>query len=294
MKSMTGYGISRGVFKDEEFSVEIRSVNGRYFEFSSTLPYFLYEYELEIKALLKDVIRRGRVKLAIRFSGGKTDFFKTKDIDFALASRYVKELKELAGKTGVKSDIAISDILALPGIVREESIVLKRGEFKKIFLPVIRDALLKFDVVREKEGKNIKKDFLLRIKKIRNFISGIDKKAKSEPSRIRKKIKDKIKNSKIKNMESVSDTRLEQEILYYIDRIDITEEIVRLKSHCGLFADILNSERDIGKRLEFLLQEMVREANTIASKSQNNEIVKRAIDIKLENEKIREQVQNIE
>ena len=288
--SMTGYGVSEGISKSDSIRVEIRSVNSRYFDFSVRLPSVLIPFENDIKKLVNAQIKRGKVSLFISIN-------KSADVNDVVLNEekaifFITQLRKYAKKNKLSGDIELRDILSFPDIFAEKKKEINPVTVKKNVMPFVEAAVVSMVKMRKKEGANILKDFKSRISKIGKIVKSIELLSDEEPLRFKKRIEDHIK--KIDKKIQLNSERLEQEIAYLADKADITEEIVRLRSHCEVFSDTVIKDGEAGKRLEFIAQEMNREANTIASKSQNARISEHAITIKLEIEKIREQVQNIE
>jgi uncharacterized protein (TIGR00255 family) len=291
LTSMTGYGVAEGNMLDTQVRVEIRSLNSRYFDFSSRIPSFLIPIENEIKNLIQATIKRGKVSLFISVNGNNS-FPSSFSLDHEKIAFYIAELKKVAKKEKLQGDIALADCLKFPDIFVTTQKQFTAQTASKYLFPVVKEAVKNICMMREKEGAHIVKDIQMRLKKIESITAKIEKSAHKEPARIKERLEERLQKNNI-NL-SLNPERLEQEIAYIIDKADITEEITRLRSHCAMFRSAFDETGEIGKRLEFICQEMNRETNTIGSKTQSVEISQSVISIKLEIEKIREQIQNIE
>jgi len=288
---MTGYGVAEGKILSSPVRIEIRALNSRYFDFSTRLPSFLIPIESEIKSIVNKSIKRGKVSVFITINGNNS-FPSSFSIDDKKVSFYIRELKKAGKKEGIKGTLELKDLLSFPDIFVSKQKSFSAKSVRETVLPTVRRAVQNLSIMRKKEGANILKDISTRVKKVASLTFAIEKKAHKEPVRLKDRLKDRLKQNKLSV--SLNSERLEQEVAYLVDRSDVTEELTRLKSHCDLFTSVLKGSGEAGKRLEFITQEMNREANTIGSKSQSPEIAQNVIAIKLEIEKVREQIQNIE
>jgi uncharacterized protein (TIGR00255 family) len=291
LKSMTGYGVAEGEISGSPIRVEIRSLNSRYFDFSARLPAFLIPIESEIKKIVNEAVKRGKVSVFISINGNSS-FPSSFSIDRKKVSFYISELKKVGKKEGINGSLELKDLLSFPDIFVSKQKSFSSKKVREAVLPIVRKALQNFGAMKKKEGANISKDIGMRIKKVVSLTNVTEKKAEKEPVRLKERLNNRLKKNNLSI--SLNEERLEQEVAYLVDRSDITEELTRLKSHCDLFSSVLKGSGEAGKRLEFITQEMNREANTIGSKSQNPVIAQNVIAIKLEIEKVREQIQNIE
>lgn len=290
IKSMTGFGVAEGMMNDSAVRVEVKSVNSRYFDFNCRMPSKLSFLEVDIKKLVNKTVSRGKVMLNISIDSGRS--VSSVELNEEKVLFYLKKLRAFSKKHKIEDDLKISDFLRFPDVFVEKEKPKSSAALKKDVFPFIEKAVAGLCVMREKEGLNIEKDFRKRLKVIQSKVKMIERAAKKEPTRFKKRLEDHLKN--IDKKLQYNPERLEQEVAYLADKADITEEIVRIDSHCSAFIGIIEKGGEAGKKLDFLAQELNREANTIASKSQNAAITQNAVAIKLEIEKIREQVQNIE
>ena len=289
--SMTGYGAAEGMCGGAFARVELKSVNSRYFDFSPRIPATLFPLEIDIKNIVREKVKRGKISLFIWISednGTSTSLVLNEN---ELLSQ-LSAIKKFTKNNKISGTLTASDILTLPNAFIPKKRKLSMVRIKHDLFPVVKKALESFYSMKRAEGRNIEKDFNIRIKKIKDAVCVIEKKACSAPKELKKKIEARI--STLDERIRKNPQRLAEEVAYYADKCDITEEIVRLMSHCDAFKKTMAAKGEAGKKLEFIVQEMHREINTIGSKTQDVSISNIVIDSKLELEKIREQIQNIE
>lgn len=290
--SMTGYGRAEGCFKKKKYTVELKSLNSKFLEIFLKCPKYFLEKELEIKDIIKDKISRGKIYVNINLED-ETENLYLESIDGKIIKSYLNLLKEIKRAIGSKENITIDHILKLhASIVKEQIMKVDKKEFDFIRSLIIK-ALKDLIKMKEKEGEFLKNDIKKRIKIIARELEKISLYSKGRIDKEREKINRNIR-SIISDQKLINENRVEFEIAQMADKLDVTEEVVRFKSHIKYFLDFINSEEYSGRRLNFLLQEMNREINTISTKSMNATISQISIVIKEELEKIREQIQNIE
>jgi uncharacterized protein (TIGR00255 family) len=288
VKSMTGFGRAEQTVGDKTFLVDIKSLNGKQFELQLKLPGFLKPYEFEIRKLISDKLGRGSLDCSISLK--QTGNAKPVSINTDLAKAYYKALSELSNELNLDPSNILSTLVKLPEVITPTGDTLTKEEwmeFKEVILLAIED----LNVHRLDEGKILEEDMRLRIG---NILKQQEEVTKLEPLR-QQKIKEGLKKMLDEQVgkENYDTNRLEQEIIYYIEKIDISEEQVRLKNHCDYFKTILNEPEDgKGKKLSFILQEIGREINTTGSKAYDSEIQKCVVMMKDEREKAKEQVLN--
>jgi uncharacterized protein (TIGR00255 family) len=289
--SMTGYG--RGVYARDEFevTVEIRSVNNRFFDLVLKAPRSLGNYEQQIRELIGKYVKRGRVNVWIGVVCESKENQKIK-LNDSLLLAYVNASKDIKTQYDVSGSLDINQLLALPDILEMDEEDEASGLLWECVANAITAALLSLVDMRKKEGTELEKDFLNRINSLNSLISQIEELAKDSPAEHLEKLKGRI--SRIVTNEPVDDGRLEMEMALVADRLDVTEECVRFHSHNKLFLGMLNAKESQGRKLNFLLQEMNREANTIGVKAASAEVSHLIVQIKEEVERVREQIQNIE
>lgn len=290
IKSMTGYG-KENLSKDlREYQMEIKSVNHRYLDISVKMPRALSYLEEDIKKVISAKVKRGKIDIFITFDNNSTEGKDIK-INTEIAKIYIDELKKLAEEQNILSNIEVTDISKFPDVLsikntQDDDII------KKELLAVANNAADKLIEMRQIEGEKIAEDLISRIELIDKKIKEISKLStgliEDYVVKLEKRIKEILKNQEI------DQSRLAQEVVIYADKCSIEEEVTRLKSHIDQFKNLLKSNEAVGKKLDFIIQEMNRETNTIGSKANNLEITNGVIDIKTEIENIREQIQNIE
>lgn len=291
MRSMTGYGRGEGEGAAKKFSIEIKSINHRYSEIIIKQPRQYMLLEEKIRRFVQQYIQRGRVELYIKVeeTGEKKPEIKV-DKDNAIA--YYNSLKDLANYLDISPDINIHQLITLPEIIKLEE---KEDDLEDIWL-IMEKALLQalkgLLAMRKAEGETLKLDLTQRIEVLKNFTQQIRSRSHLVVEEYREKIKNRIKE--ILDETQYDENRLVQEVVYFAEKSSITEELVRLESHFKQFLQAINSEDSIGRKLDFLVQELNRETNTIGSKANDLIISQLVVEMKSEIEKIREQVQNIE
>jgi uncharacterized protein (TIGR00255 family) len=289
LRSMTGYGRSERAVGGKVFLVELRSLNGKQFDLLLKIPAQLKPFEFDIRNILSEFLVRGSVECTITIKQNGT--LKPSTINLDLAASYYTQLKELADGLEADDSQLLASILRLPEVVATAADQLEAHEWEEFKL-VLADAVEKINQHRMDEGKALETELLLRI----HNIEELQKKLMAvEPLR-KQKIRDNILRLLDEQVgkEAVDMNRFEQELIYYIEKIDVTEEQVRLTNHCSYFRTLLNeNEVSKGRKLSFLLQELGREINTTGSKAYDSDIQKCVVEMKDELEKAKEQVLNI-
>lgn len=287
--SMTGYGRAEQTINDKTFLVEIRSLNGKQYDIRLTLPGVMKSFEMDIRSMLNEGLLRGSIECVITLKQNGAS--KPVAINTALLKAYYAPVMETAKELGLGTENILSALLKLPEVVTPTTEVLSDADWKA-FQKVLQQAIDQLNEHRKDEGKSMEDDLLARIANIEYQQTII---APLEPGR-REKIKDGLKKVLEENVgkENYDPNRLEQELIYYIEKIDISEEQVRLKNHCDYFRAVLK-EKEIskGKKLSFILQEIGREINTTGSKAYDADIQKSVVLMKDELEKAKEQILNI-
>ncbi len=286
---MTGFGRAEQSVGDKTFLVDIKSLNGKQFELQLKLPAFLKPFEFDIRRLLSEKLARGSVDCMISLK--ETGNAKPVTINTDLAKAYYEPLRRLSDELGLDTSSLLSTLIKLPEVITPTSDTLTDDEWEKL-TAVIQEAINNLNEHRRQEGKSLRADLELRIA---NIVKQQEEIEKLEPLR-----KQKIREGVIKLLEenvgkeAYDANRLEQELVYYIEKIDISEEQVRLKNHCTYFTAILNEPEDSkGKKLSFVLQEIGREINTTGAKAYDATIQKSVVLMKDELEKAKEQVLNV-
>lgn len=290
IKSMTGFGRSTLTENSRQYQIEIKSVNHKYSDINVKIPRDISYLEEDIKKIISSKIKRGKVDVFVTFENNSKEGRSIK-INKEIAKMYIDNLKELAEEENILADIEVTDISKFPDVLtikNEENEEQIKLEMEK----ALTEALDKLINMRKYEGEKIAQDLLVRIENIENKIKEISKNSTGLIDEYVVKLETRIKE--ILKTEEIDKERLLQEVVIYADKCSIQEEITRLNSHISQLKTLINSEVAVGKRLDFIIQEMNRETNTIGSKSSSIEITNRVIDIKTELEDIREQIQNIE
>lgn len=289
LKSMTGYGRSEQAVSGKTFLVEIRSLNGKQFETLVKIPQLLKPYEFEIRNMLSEMLVRGSIECVIVLK--QNGAAKPVTINIELAKAYYEQLRQLSESLGLENASLMESLLKLPEVVSPSTDAFSPAEWQE-FRKVLQDAIREIDNHRRNEGEALEKDLRLRVRNIRDLQNEV---IELEPAR-KEKIRDNIRKLLEENLgpDKYDKNRMEQELLYYIEKIDITEEQVRLSNHCDYFMALLDEPGDSkGKKLSFVLQEIGREINTTGSKANDARIQKLVVMMKDELEKAKEQVLNV-
>ena len=290
MKSMTGYGKNSLAINSREYQVEIRTINHKYIDINTKLPKTISYLEDDIRKLVNSKIKRGKIDIFVTFDNYSKEGQDIR-INYELARMYIANLKKLAEEENILSDIEVTDISKMPDVLTIKNNI-DEETIKEEVLQVVENALKQVIEMREKEGNKISEDILHKISQINTRIEEIFSLSTGLIEEYVVKLEARMKD--ILKTEEIDKSRLMQEIVIYADKCSVEEEITRMKSHIMQFKDLIKLNEPIGKKLDFLLQEMNRETNTIGSKANNLEITNRVVDIKTILEDIREQIQNIE
>lgn len=296
-RSMTGFGSAQ--FDDGKYKigVEIKAVNNRYRDISVRMPSILRPLETNIISVLNGYDLRGKIDIYINFIDN-SDNKKQLSVDKDLVVAYYNSLQEIEAtvkklhKKAKFDKISLIDLATYPGIINEEDVQLNLEEIKPLLLNTVKDATDVFVKMKTVEGENLKKDLINRIAVITNLVQQIRTTAPERLENYRNHLIETLNNLLAET--DIEENRIIQECAIMADKIDITEELVRMDSHLQQFNETLNTQGNIGRKMDFIVQEMNRETNTMASKANNAVIAKLVVEIKGELEKIREQIQNIE
>ncbi len=291
IKSMTGFGRSTYENEGREYIVEIKSVNNRFTDINIKMPRNLNYLEEKIRKQILSNISRGKVEVSIQLNNN-SDLGKKINLNTDIAKKYVEELKKLSEETNIIDNINIMDVARFPDVLNIRIDEEAEEVIEKELFTALDSAIDSFLDMRQKEGSKIKVDLENRIEVIKQKIEQISSISAGLVDEYVVKLETRIKE--LLKTDVVDQTRLAQEVVIYSDKCSVEEEITRLKSHISQFLNLLNENIAIGKKLDFLIQEMNRETNTIGSKANNLEITNFVVDIKTELENIREQIQNIE
>lgn len=291
LKSMTGFGRAVGEKDGYVITVEIKSVNHRYFEFSSRIPRQYGFLEEKLKSFINSKVSRGKVDCLVSIEALNTESAEVV-VNNTLALAYVKALKELSETYNLKEDFGAYSIARF-----QDVLVVKKNEEDEEMLwsnvkSVCEDALLKFTEMRRTEGEKLYNDIKSRGNNIIETVAFIEERSPETVKEYNDKLVQRV--HELIGDASLDEARIIQEVAIYADKVAVAEETVRLRSHIAQLNEFLDSEEPVGRKMDFLIQEINREANTIGSKANDVEIARRVVSIKAEVEKIREQVQNVE
>lgn len=290
IKSMTGYGKATLAIDSKEYQVEIKTINHRYADISVKMPRVLSYLEEDVKKEILKQVSRGKIEVFITYSNSSSENNEVK-INTEIAKLYINELRNLAEAEGLQANIEVTEVAKFPDVLKIKS-NNDDEKIKKELLEVVKNATTNLVNMRSAEGEKIQIDLNNRINDIEVKTSEISKLSTGLIEEYVVKLENRIKE--LLKTEEIDKSRLAQEVVIYADKCSVEEEITRLKSHISQFRKMLENEGAIGKKIDFLIQEMNRETNTIGSKANNLEITNLVIEIKTQLEDIREQIQNIE
>lgn len=292
LKSMTGYGRITRVLGDKKISCEIKSLNSKQIDINFKLPANYREYELEYRSLIAKHIVRGKVDVVVTI---EEDSFKNRPlINKSVIKAYYEQIKNISNDISIPepcSDNWFRILLSMPDVYQTDTVSASNEDSAEI-LSVVKDSLLVFDKFRQQEGNTLESFLKERIKRISLLLTEVDKYEKERVQRIKERILDELKQLTAKS-DIIDQNRLEQEMIFYIEKLDISEEKSRLKCHLEYFVNTIDAEQNQGKKLGFISQEIGREINTLGSKSNHSEIQKIVVMMKDELEQIKEQVLNV-
>lgn len=291
LKSMTGFGAGRAQVGEEEFSVELRSLNHKFCEVKARLPRELAALEPLVSKQVKERLARGAVELLVRRQT-VTASGTVPMVDVALAQEYARAFRELAEALGVPADISWSQVATQPGVVKLEEKGMDVAAATQAVQSALDQALAALEQMRRVEGEAIRADLDARLKLIEGWSREVAALAPQAVEEYRQRLAERVAD--LARGVPVDPQRLAQEVAMFAERTDIAEEVTRLASHLEQFRALMASSEPAGRRMDFLVQEMHREVNTTGSKSQHAEISARVVSMKAEVERIREQVQNVE
>lgn len=291
IRSMTGYGRCQQIRNGRDISVEIRSVNHRFFEFSARIPRVYGYLEEKMKSFVQSKVSRGKVDVNVTvftIEGKESEV----EINKSLAQGYIEALRELKDEFGLLDDLSLSSISRFGDIFSVRKAAEDEEAVWADVQVVAQEAVDHFIAMRETEGKRLKADVLEKLHHIEEIVSQIEARSPQTVANYRERLTAKMQE--VLQDKNVDEQRLLLEAAIYSEKIAVDEETVRLKSHSKQFYQLLETDQAVGRKLDFLVQELNRETNTIGSKAQDIEITGMVVEIKSEIEKIREQIQNIE
>ncbi len=294
IKSMTGFGRFETSLDNRRYSVEIKSVNHKFCELNLKLPRFLNEFEGEFREIITKKVNRGKVDIYINFETfSESDYNVT--FNKELGNTYFKELNNIINTFNLDDKVRLGNIIAFQDVLKTE----KKFDDEEIIKTIVSNfklyldsALDKFITMRETEGEKLYTDILEKLNCFKSLVFEIEKQYPVSVEKYKSKLTEKA--NKIFDNKDLDESRIIMEVMLFTDKVCVDEEVIRLYSHIEQFQNILNEEGAIGRKIDFLIQEINREVNTIASKSSDVKITKNVVELKTLLEKIREQVQNIE
>lgn len=288
IRSMTGYGKASAENEQKLVTAEIRTLNSKQLDLSIRVPYIFREKELELRNMIQRTLNRGKVELSVTMEA--KDGLSPKSINKEQVKAYFNQLVEIQDELQVLTKNLLHTVMRLPEVLSAEQELLTEQD-AKILLESVTKAIESVNGFREQEGRALEEDLRLRIKNISDNLLAIERFEDNRIERIRERIRKNIEE--FANNQKLDENRFEQEIIYYLEKLDITEEKVRLAQHCKYFVETMESDELSGKKLNFISQEIGREINTIGSKANDADMQKYVVMMKDDLEKIKEQTLNI-
>lgn len=290
LKSMTGFGKAVNEFENKKITIEIKSLNSKQADIIAKIPSLYKEKEMELRNMLIKALNRGKIELSVWIDQNEAD--KNIRLNKLVIKNYYQQLTELAESLNrnVDNEQILEIIMRLPDVMKTEVREIDEKEWL-IIKETVNDAITEIEKFRLQEGKVLETDFGQRIEQIKKLQSQIEPFEKSRIEKVKERIKQNFKDN-LKEVDA-DNNRFEQELIYYLEKLDITEEKVRLANHCSYFIETMNENESQGKKLGFIAQEIGREINTIGSKANHADIQKIVVQMKDELEKIKEQVLNV-
>jgi uncharacterized protein (TIGR00255 family) len=291
IKSMTGFGRCEASDEYRKVAVEIKAVNHRYLDLNLKIPRYFSAMEAQIRNEIKKYVFRGKVDVSISYedySEGQTKLH----YNAQLAGRYLEYLKQMEEEFGIRNDVSAGSLSRYPDVFTMENVQDDDEEMQNLLMQALSGALKSFTEAREKEGMALATDLNAKLQQMLLYVDEIEKRYPEVVNEYRSKLTDKVKE--LLGDAKIDENRLATEIVIYADKICVDEETVRLRAHIQSTLDTMNAGGSVGRKLDFVAQEMNREANTILSKSTDREIADTAIELKTDVERVREQIQNIE
>lgn len=285
--SMTGFGKSELTLPDKKVTIEIKSLNSKNIDSSVKIPVFYREKEIFIRKILQDKLKRGKIDFNIFYE--LNEGITVSSINKGIFREYLKQINELKDELNLSSEEILSSILRLPDTIKTDKMELDEEEWARVEQGICRavDELNKF---RQQEGMAMKKDLQQRVSNITDLLNSIEPFEEERITRLRERISKNLEELKISETDN---NRFEQEMIYYLEKLDISEEKIRLANHCEYFLETLENGEEAGKKLAFIGQEMGREINTLGSKASESHIQHIVVKMKDELEKIKEQILNV-
>lgn len=293
IKSMTGFGRCETVLNGREITVEIRSVNHRYFEFSCRTPRGYGFLDDKLKAYVNSKVSRGKIDMYVSISASDETPAEV-TVNHQLVAGYLNAMKEISETYGVENDVTVVSLSRFPDVFTVHKAAEDEEQIIADVLSAVDTALASFISMREAEGEKMKADILSRANTILSIVGEIEERSPQTVQEYEQRLLERIRQTLADNDVSIDEQRVLTEVAVFADKVAVAEETVRLRSHFEQLKKFLEYEEPVGRKIDFIIQEMNREANTIGSKVQDAVLAHKVVDIKSEIEKIREQVQNIE
>lgn len=291
IKSMTGYGSAKGTVEGLEITVELKSVNNRYLDTSVRLPRSFLFAEEAIKAAVQSHISRGKVDVFVSVDTSAAGDMTVK-VNEPLLKGYIEAIRHISQEYSLENDMTAMSVSRFPDVLTVEKKDLDAEAISAGISAIADEALRDFDAMRQREGAKLRDDVLSRLETIDRLVSTVEREAPKTVAEYRKRLEQKMQE--VLGSTGIDENRILAEAAIFADHIAVDEETVRLRSHMSQLSTMINGSSPTGRKIDFLIQEFNREANTIGSKCQNSEIAHVVVDLKSEIEKIREQIQNIE
>lgn len=290
IRSMTGFGKASSQWQERSLDLELKSVNSRYLEVNIRMPRSLFPLEERMKKQIGDRCPRGKVDVFLTYRN-----LGQKEVevlpDYSLAKAYLEGVRSLGQELGLKDDLTLSQLLRLDGVLDFHELPEDADSLWQWISQVLGQALDQLDSMRQTEGANLKKDLLTKRQEMLDKLDRVRDLSGDLPGKYYEKLKERLADF---DHQAITEDRMAQELALFADRVAIDEEITRLASHLDQLKDLLETQKPVGRKLEFLTQELNREVNTMASKSPDLELTEITLDLKSDVEKIREQIQNIQ
>ena len=291
IKSMTGYGSAKGTAEGLEITVELKSVNNRYLDTSVRLPRSFLFAEDAIKSVVQSHITRGKVDVFVSVDSSSAENMTVK-VNKPLLEGYIEALRSVSADYSLPDDITTMSVSRFPDVLSVEKKDLDADAISAAICEIAEAALKDFDIMRLREGEKLRDDVLYRLSLIDALVSTVEAEAPKTVAQYRSRLEQKM--AEVLGATGIDESRILQEAAIFADHIAVDEETVRLRSHMAQLETMINGNSPTGRKIDFLIQEFNREANTIGSKCQNSDVAHIVVDLKSEIEKIREQIQNIE
>lgn len=291
MKSMTGYGNAKGVAEGLELSIELKSVNNRFLDTAVRIPRGYLFAEEAVKTAVQRHISRGKVDVFITIDSSQSNDVVVK-VNEPLLQGYLEAVRGVSDTYGLTNDLTAMSVCRFSDVLSVEKKEVNQEAMAAAIIEVLETALTEYDSMRSREGEKLREDISSRIAAIEKMVSLVEEDSPRTVAEYRARLEQKMRE--VLDTAGIDESRILTEAAIFADKVAVDEEVVRLRSHISQVREMIGSDGAIGRKLDFLVQEMNREANTIGSKCQNADIAHVVVDIKAEIEKIREQVQNVE